>query len=106
MVDNHYRQTDSILINSRQPNITQVNIEPLHEKTNNVVSDRVRHKPGCKATEESWKLQTLYISRRGIVLHRSAVQLLSLCFCLCMLLVLSCSRSVLYGKDHFSDIGP
>ena len=27
-------------------------IEPLHEKTNILVSDLVRHKPGCKATED------------------------------------------------------
>ena len=26
--------------------------EPRHEKTNVLVSDLVRHKPGCKATED------------------------------------------------------
>ena len=26
--------------------------EPRHEKTNILVSDLVRHKPGCKATED------------------------------------------------------
>ena len=26
--------------------------EPRHEKTNVLVSDQVRHKPGCTATEE------------------------------------------------------
>ena len=26
--------------------------EPLHEKTNVLVSDLVRHKPGCTATED------------------------------------------------------
>ena len=27
-------------------------IEPRHEKTNVLVSDQVRHKPGCTATED------------------------------------------------------
>ena len=27
-----------------------VTLEPRHEKTNNLVSDLVRHKPGCTAT--------------------------------------------------------
>ena len=27
--------------------------EPRHEKTNVLVSDMVRHKPGCTATEDS-----------------------------------------------------
>ena len=27
--------------------------EPHHEKTNNVVSEQARHKPGCTSTEDS-----------------------------------------------------
>ena len=26
--------------------------EPVHEKTNNLGSDQVRHKPGCTVTED------------------------------------------------------
>ena len=28
------------------------NIKPVHEKTNNLGSDQVRHKPGCTITED------------------------------------------------------
>ena len=28
------------------------NLEPRHEKTNDLVSDLVRHKPGCTDTED------------------------------------------------------
>ena len=31
--------------------------EPPREKTNNVVSKQVRHKPGCTVTEAGWKLK-------------------------------------------------
>ena len=31
---------------------TQTTNEPCHEKTNVLVSDQVRHKPGCAATED------------------------------------------------------
>ena len=39
--------------------------EPPHGKTNNVVSEQVRHKPGCTSTEE---LEISDIRRRGSVL--------------------------------------
>ena len=32
------------------------------------VSDQVRHKPGCAATEDSYRLEILDLGRRGIVL--------------------------------------
>ena len=32
------------------------------------VSDQVSHKPGCTATEDSQKLEILYLGSRGIVL--------------------------------------
>ena len=31
--------------------------EPCHEKTNVLVSDLVRHKPGCTATEDGLRLE-------------------------------------------------
>ena len=37
-------------------------------KTNNVVSEHVRHKPACTSTEKSQKLEISDLSRRGIVL--------------------------------------
>ena len=42
--------------------------EPPRGKTNNVVSEQVRHKPTCTSTEKSWKLEISDLSRRGIVL--------------------------------------
>ena len=34
-----------------------INNELRHEKTNVLVSNQVRHKPGCTATENGWRLQ-------------------------------------------------
>ena len=42
--------------------------EPRHEKTNVLVSDLVRHKPGCTATEEGYRLEISDLESRGIVL--------------------------------------
>ena len=42
--------------------------EPSRGKTNNVVSEQVRHKLACTSTEKSWKLEISDLSRRGIVL--------------------------------------
>ena len=42
--------------------------EPSRGKTNNVVSEHVRHKPTCTSTENSKKLEISDLSRRGIVL--------------------------------------
>ena len=36
-------------------------------KTNNVVSEQVRHKPACTSTENSQRLEISDLSRRGIV---------------------------------------
>ena len=41
--------------------------QPSRGKTNNVVFEQVRHKPGCTATDDSQKLEILDL-RRGIVL--------------------------------------
>ena len=43
-------------------------VEPPRGKTNNVVSEQVRHKPACTSTEKSEKLEISDLSRRGIVL--------------------------------------
>ena len=42
--------------------------EPVREKTNNLGSDQVRHKPGCTVTEDGKRLEILDIESRGIVL--------------------------------------
>ena len=42
--------------------------EPVHEKTNNLGSDQVQHKPACTVTEETQDLENLGISRGGNVL--------------------------------------
>ena len=44
-------------------------LEPRHEKTNVPVSDLVRHKPGCTATEDGLRLEISDLERRGIVLR-------------------------------------
>ena len=42
--------------------------ELRHEKTNVLVSDLVRHKPGCTATEDDKRLEISDLDIRGIVL--------------------------------------
>ena len=42
--------------------------EPVHEKTNNMGSDQVRHKPACTVTEDGLNLEILDLESRGIVL--------------------------------------
>ena len=42
--------------------------EPRHEKTNVLVSDLVRHKPGCTATEAGKRLEISDLQSRGIIL--------------------------------------
>ena len=37
-------------------------------------SDQVRHKPGCTATEDGWRLEISYLGRRGIVLSAQRKQ--------------------------------
>ena len=39
-----------------------------HEKTNVLVSDLVRHKPGCTATEDDKSFEISDLESRGIVL--------------------------------------
>ena len=48
--------------------------EPRHEKTNVLVSDLVRHKPGCTATEDGKRLEISGLERRGIVLSMQRKQ--------------------------------
>ena len=43
-------------------------IEPVREKTNNLGSDQVRHKPGRSGTEHGKRLEILDLESRGIVL--------------------------------------
>ena len=50
------------------PMFITIVFEPSRGKTNNVVSEQVRHKPACTVTEKSYKLEILGLSRRGIVL--------------------------------------
>ena len=42
--------------------------EPVNEKTNNLGSDQVRHKPGCTVTEDGLRLEILDLESKGIVL--------------------------------------
>ena len=42
--------------------------EPVCEKTNNLGSDQVRHKPGCTNTEDGLRLEILDLGSREIVL--------------------------------------
>ena len=46
----------------------QITFEPHHEKTNILVSDLVRHKPGCTAIEDGQRLGISDLGSRGIVL--------------------------------------
>ena len=43
-------------------------IESRQEKTNVLVSDQVRHKPGCTATEDGQRLEILDLGSRVIAL--------------------------------------
>ena len=42
--------------------------EPVREKTNNLGSDQVRHKPACTVTADGYRLAILILESRGIVL--------------------------------------
>ena len=46
----------------------QITFEPHHEKTNILVSDLVRQKPGCTAIEDGQRLGISDLRSRGIVL--------------------------------------
>ena len=37
--------------------VTLMTFEPPRGKTNNLVSEQVRHKSGCTVTEAGWKLE-------------------------------------------------
>ena len=42
--------------------------EPRHEKTSVLVSELVRHKPGCTATEDGYRLEISDLESRGVVI--------------------------------------
>ena len=48
----------------------QTEYEPRREKTNILVSDLVRHKPGCTATEDGQRLEISDLESRGIILSK------------------------------------
>ena len=52
----------SLVLSSSEQN------EPLHGKTYVLVSNMLRHKPGCTVTEDGQRLEILDLERRGIVL--------------------------------------
>ena len=41
--------------------------EPVREKTNNLGSDQVRHKPACTVTEDGQRLEILDLESRGTI---------------------------------------
>ena len=49
-----YRQNKNHILcrESGFSDLMDIIFEPSHEKTNNVVSDQVRHKSGCTVTED------------------------------------------------------
>ena len=74
--------------------------ELRHEKTNVLVSDLVRHKPGCTATKDGQRLEISDLESRGLYYlcseNKGADQLrgyreadLRLCFHICKSLVFS-----------------
>ena len=74
-------------------------IEPCHEKTNILVSDLVRHKSGCTATEDGLRLEISDLESRSYYIcseNKGPYQLrsycqadLRLCFRICKTLVFS-----------------
>ena len=48
--------------------ITFIYIDSVREKTNNLGSNQVQHKPGCAVTEDGYRLEILDLESRGIVL--------------------------------------
>ena len=64
--------SDCIIISSLDMSTSMkfkyVTNEPVCEKTNNLGSDQVRHKPGCTNTEDGLRLEILDLESREIVL--------------------------------------
>ena len=82
------------------PCFTVLTYEPRHEKTNVLVSNLVRHKPGCTATEDGYRLEISDLERREIFYlcseNKGADQLrgnreadLRFCFSICKMLLFS-----------------
>ena len=42
--------------------------EPCHEKTNNMVFEKIRHKQACRVSEEHYRLEILYLENKGVLL--------------------------------------
>ena len=53
--------------------------DPRHEKTNMLVSDLVRHKPGCTATDDGLRLEISDLERRvtALFMWRKQTRLIS-----------------------------
>ena len=60
----------NIMANTSQTKIRIVTLcirllfEPVREKTNNMGSDQVRHKPGCTVTEDEYRLELFAVESR------------------------------------------
>ena len=80
----------------------QLLYEPVREKTNNLGSDQVRHKPGCTVAEDGKRLEILDLESRGIVRIYCKADL-RLCFRLCRLLVFACGGSYFEHISHTSN---
>ena len=81
--------------------------EPRHDKTLPLrVYDQVRHKLGCTATEEGWRLEISALRRRGIVLHTYVAKTKALIsYTITMQLI--CAFVFTYAKSRFShDVAP
>ena len=64
-MDCHFSATDP----SIGTGVPERQNEPRHEKTNVLVSDLVRHKPDCTATEDGQRLEIPDLESRGFVLY-------------------------------------
>ena len=87
--------------------------EHVREKTNNLGSDQLRHKPGCTVTEDGKRLEISDLGRMGLYYlcsdNKGADQLriyceadLRICFRLCRLLVFSRTGSNNFKQMHLS----
>ena len=61
------------------PSLLADQTEPRHEKTNVLVSDLVRHKPGCSSTEDGLRLEISDLESRKIVLSKAKVTAKLIC---------------------------
>ena len=77
--------------------------EPVFEKTNNLDSDQVRHKPTCSVIEDGLKLEILDLDSKGIVLslkrNKGADQLTPKLICVFVFAYADCWFS--HAAAHF-----